>query len=401
MDSVINFIRGIVPATEVDFYVPSGITPWIYSGSSVDMDFVNDRYWSDPDFVTATDLISVSRASVGYAETTAGVLTLFNNNILRITNRGLLVEDTRTNVVLWDRDLTNAAWVPTNITPLKDQTGPDEVANSASSLEATAGNGTILQSITLASSARFQSAYVKRIAGSGTINMTMDNGATWTAITVTSGWTRVSIPTQTLANPVVGFQIVTSGDKIAVDFVQNENGVFASSPIPTTTTSAARAADVVTTLATLIALLDAAAASVLASVILSDPLVQWGVILTGDIGGSHYPNFMGKSSSLSTDNIAYMALSNAIANLESTFGAGIAWATGVKVASSWDASGSNNESLSGGGSAASTKTTPRLTTDATYYIGANTLDKPYGYIRRITFWNSRLSDSVLQSLSTP
>lgn len=156
---------------------------------------------------------------------------------------GVLLEDARTNVVLWSRDLTNAAWVKTNITPAKNQIGADGVANSASLLTATAGNGTALQAITLGSSARFQSAYVKRVTGSGTVNMTTDNGATWTAVTVTSAWTRVSIPTQTLANPTVGFRLVTNGDAIAVDFVQNENGTFPTSSIPTTTVAVARVAD--------------------------------------------------------------------------------------------------------------------------------------------------------------
>jgi hypothetical protein len=53
----------------------------------------------------------------------------------------------------------------------------------------------------------------------------------------------VTIPVQTLANPTVGFRIVTSGDAIAVDFVQNETGTGASSEIATTTAAVTRAAD--------------------------------------------------------------------------------------------------------------------------------------------------------------
>jgi hypothetical protein len=159
---------------------------------------------------------------------------------------GLLVEEQRINVVLHNRDATNVAWVKTNVTAAKDQTGLDGVANSASSLLATAANGTCLQAITLVSAARFQTAYVKRLVGSGTVQMTMDNGTTWTTVTVTADWTRVSIPTQTLANPTVGFRIVTSGDSIAVDLVQNENGVYATSPIVVSTTAATRVRDNIT-----------------------------------------------------------------------------------------------------------------------------------------------------------
>ena len=156
---------------------------------------------------------------------------------------GILLEGSRINIVLWNRDLTNAAWTKTNVTAAKDQTGIDGVASSASKITATAGNGTCLQAITAGSTQRAQFAYVKRITGSGTINMTMDNGSTWTVVTVTAAWTKVTIPPQTLANPTVGFRIVTSGDAIAVDYVQNEAGPFESSPIATTTTAVTRAGD--------------------------------------------------------------------------------------------------------------------------------------------------------------
>lgn len=138
----------------------------------------------------------------------------------------------RTNEVLYSNDLTNAAWVKTNVTAAMDETGPDGLANSASKLTATAANGTALQTITLASSSRKQSAWVKRITGSGTINMTTDGGTTWGVISPTTSWSRLDIAAQTVTNPEVGFRIVTSGDEIAVAFVQNETSVL-TPEIPT------------------------------------------------------------------------------------------------------------------------------------------------------------------------
>jgi hypothetical protein len=73
--------------------------------------------------------------------------------------------------------------------------------------------------------------------------MTQNGGSTWTAVTVTSDWTRVTIPSATVTDPSVGFRIVTSGDAIAVDGVQCENGEFSTSVILTTTASVTRAAD--------------------------------------------------------------------------------------------------------------------------------------------------------------
>jgi hypothetical protein len=63
-------------------------------------------------------------------------------------------------------------------------------------------------------------------------------------VTVTSAWTRVTIPSATVTDPVVGFRIVTSGDAIAVDYAQLENGAFSTSAIETTTAAVTRSADV-------------------------------------------------------------------------------------------------------------------------------------------------------------
>jgi hypothetical protein len=157
--------------------------------------------------------------------------------------RGLLIEGARTNVALWARDLTQTPWVKTDMTAALTETGIDGAANSASLLTATAANATVLQTVTLASSQRTQSAFVRRVTGTGTVEMTTDNGTTWTPITLTSSLTRFDLPPQTVTNPVFGFRIVTSGDAIAVDYVQNETGPFASSPILTTTAATTRAAD--------------------------------------------------------------------------------------------------------------------------------------------------------------
>lgn len=209
-----------------------------FAGSSPSC-FKNSRI-STP---TAAPGWSFSRASTGYGQTSAGLLVNFGSGVPRITDQGILIEGAATNVALWNRDLTNAAWTKTNATPLLNLTGADGTANAASTLTATAGNATCLQAVTLGSSQRQQSAFVKRVTGSGVVNMTTDGGTTWTAITLTANWAQVSIPAQTLANPNLGFRITTNGDAIGVDFVQNETGAFATSPILTTTAAATRAAE--------------------------------------------------------------------------------------------------------------------------------------------------------------
>jgi hypothetical protein len=150
--------------------------------------------------------------------------------------------------LLYSRDLSNAAWsTKTNITAAKTATGLDGIANTATTLTATAADAIILQPISLTSAARCASAYVKRKTGAGTISFTQD-GTNWTDITAlinSSTWSRVQI-TATLANPSVGFKIGTSGDAIDVDVVQNEAGAVATSLILTTTAAVTRNAESLT-----------------------------------------------------------------------------------------------------------------------------------------------------------
>jgi hypothetical protein len=216
---------------------------------SLDLPFAD--YKSLRDLVSGGNLITFTRAyeSIftgpdGLLKTAGNGVPVFDHDPITRACLGLRSEEQRINRLLHNRDLTQAAWVATNITPAKDQIGADGVSNSASSITSTAGNGTILQTITSASAARATSAYVKRITGSGAIEMTQNGGTTWTAVAVTGDWTRIQIPSATVTDPVVGFRIVASGDAIAVDYVGCEDGSFVTSPIATGAGTATRSADV-------------------------------------------------------------------------------------------------------------------------------------------------------------
>jgi hypothetical protein len=225
----------------------SGLGPW-EDGSYFSANFtVNQAHLGAVYGVpSALSGYSFSRALIAYALTSAGVLTSFASGAPRITNRGLLMEPARTNRALWSRDLTNAAWTKTNTTAALTQTGVEGTANAASLITATGSNGTVLQSVTNASTARAISAWVKRVTGTGSVYITADNDTTRTDITASinsSTYTLVQF-NQTLANPTFGFKLATSGDAIAVDFVGVEDGTGASSPNPTTTVAVTRPADI-------------------------------------------------------------------------------------------------------------------------------------------------------------
>ena len=189
-----------------------------------------------------------SARSVDQVQTTSSVYygLRFDYNPTTLAPLGLLIEPSRTNVALWNRDLTNGDWVKISCTAAKDQVGIDGASNSASSLTATSANATCLQSATVTSSLRLTGAYVKAINVTGAIQMTTDN-VTWTTVSVGSGWTRVTIPGQTLTILNFGFRIANSGDSIAVDFVVNEGGAGTgpsiSSAMLTTNNLVTRSAD--------------------------------------------------------------------------------------------------------------------------------------------------------------
>ena len=202
-----------------------------------------------PTPVQTLDRFSVVRSTVKRVQNSSGVLESvaintpafqFNANG---SYRGLLVEPAATNLALQSRDLTQAAWSATNVTTSRTATGADGTANTGTILTATAGNGTVLQAITSASSARIFSARVRRRTGTGTVQITQDNGSTYTTITLTSTYQQFATASQTLTNPTVGFRIVTSGDEIDVDFCQAETGTVATSPIVTVASTVARGAD--------------------------------------------------------------------------------------------------------------------------------------------------------------
>lgn len=384
MDASIDYVR-FIPETRTAF--SPGIA-FPLSGAAIDLWFSRSLIFPSGAF---TDYLSVSRASVAYANTAAGVLTSFGNNTLRITDLGLLSEVGATNVALWCRDLTNAVWIKSNVTATLNQTGADGAANSATSLTATAGNGTVLQSITLASSGRIQSAFVKRLSGSGTINMTTDGGTTWVVITPTTSYTQLSIPQQTVTNPQVGFRIVTSGDSIAVDFVQNETQFHAAdftSPILTTTTSATRADDVITGIGTLNTALLTEPFSVVAEVKANFAPGQGRVVgydtglvpltekLNDDFGVTNYDGSV---------------------QLNAVLGNSLSMSGGVKVGTAQSVTG---RSLVGGGGTVATDAGGSVGTVT--YIGNDSGGNQFGgYIKRLTVWTSRLADATLQGFTYP
>ena len=195
--------------------------------------------------------VTFTRASAAYYENAAGIWQSAAINEPRFHHAsgislGLLVEETRTNNLLFGCDLTNAAWVKVGCTALMDAVGIEGTANSGSTLTATAPAATCLQTLALAAAARSSSFFLKRKTGSGTVSICR-NGVAFTDITAqinSDTFTRVKIENSSVLNPVIGIKLDTTGDEIIVCFAQDEAGNSTTSPIKTEGVAVARSADV-------------------------------------------------------------------------------------------------------------------------------------------------------------
>lgn len=187
-----------------------------------------------------------TRSTVGtFVDRNDGLIKTAAIDVARFERNGFLAEGASTNEALHNRDFTNAVHVKTTMTAAKDATGADGVSNAASTLTATAGNGTVFQTITKASAENTFSIDVRRKTGTGTIEISDDGGVGFTDITSSinsTTYTRFQITT-TQANPSIGIRIVTSGDEVEVDYEGLEALPFATSRIEVTTTAVTREVD--------------------------------------------------------------------------------------------------------------------------------------------------------------
>lgn len=231
------------------------IPSWVLPGALYDFDFANYRFFGG--YVGLQSIASMNsylcEINSGAPDNTltafdsAGTVRLFPSLALRRTDLGIWVEGNHTNYCLESRTLNTATWTKTNTTATRDQVGMTGSGNSACLITATAANGAVSQARTLSEREYLLSMFMKRSAGTGPVEISLDNGSTYTDVTadINSGtFARVAAAAQTLANPTVVIRLGTSGDAVIVDMVQLESPqlgiVLPSTPIITTTASRAR-----------------------------------------------------------------------------------------------------------------------------------------------------------------
>ena len=151
---------------------------------------------------------------------------------------GLLFEPAAINAVPNSRDVTG--WLADGIVPSFDLRSEQQL--SGTTIRARKPRSTLISRTDLHRDNYTFSSWIRRLDGYGRVGLTIDGGQSWTDVSASllgREWVRVEV-SRGLARPAVGFYLEESGDAIAVDFCQLEEGRFATSEIITLGTSGFR-----------------------------------------------------------------------------------------------------------------------------------------------------------------
>lgn len=138
------------------------------------------------------------------------------------------------NLLVRSQDFTTS-WVVTNLTAVTSRTAPD-TTTTATEFTASAGNATLTQSITLIAADYTFSVWLRRVTGTGNVDISAHSDGTWVTQTLSSTWTRFSV-TQTLTAGVrtPGVRVVSSGDVVEIWGAQLEQRSAVTAYTSTTT----------------------------------------------------------------------------------------------------------------------------------------------------------------------
>lgn len=189
-----------------------GVQP--YGNNNNDGRFFRDSGVSNACFIPKADGSLQATTALGMRRSTKGTPGFVNIGTLG----------------LWNRDMTQTAWVKANMTAAKNQVGKDGTANASTLLTATADNATCLQATVSASNARQLRPFIKRVTGTGSVFLTFDGDTTRTDITsllVNGTYIQCPAAQAGVTDPNFGIKLGTNGDQVAVDFM-NVTGQIAS-----------------------------------------------------------------------------------------------------------------------------------------------------------------------------
>lgn len=118
------------------------------------------------------------------------------------------------NLLTFSQEFDNSAWVKTSTSVSANSFVAPDATTGADTITASGANGTALQSYTASATPYTFSIWLRRLTGSGNVQLTVD-GTTYVTVAVTSDWTRFSTTlTPSAGTRSAGIRIVTSADAV-------------------------------------------------------------------------------------------------------------------------------------------------------------------------------------------
>jgi hypothetical protein len=364
-----------------------------------------------------------------YVATTASAYygPRFDYDPVTLAPKGLLIEEARTNLLTYSQDWTNAAWAKTNITVTAAATASPDGTVNAQRLQAIAAVPTVINNVpvAVAATSATYSIYVKQGTGPNTANVFLFRNNTtatllvggslnyatgaWsystgsTGVTVSNagnGWWRIQMTATTgitSGDALHGYVGWTGASAAVGDFMyaygaQIEAGSFATSYIPTVASTVTRSADVATMTGT--------------------NFSSW----FNPVEGTLVANFVPTNSI--ANNTRAAAISDGVNRIVDIYIDTTVWrsfngTTNVTPASSTavlnssvsfaSAYKSGDYAASMNGSAVGTAATAGVQSANKLNIGSNIANSNQlnGHIRAIAYYNTRLPNAQLQTLTAP
>lgn len=393
-----------------------GGAKWWKAGAALDVDFAGNRTFNSLGNTVSTPgaLLTMTRASTATYFNGNGVLVTASANVMRLdyapvthTPLGVLIEEQRTNLLTYSEQFNNAAWTVSTAPTPNDAIAPDGIL-SADLITRTGTTYAIYNTtgVTVSASTSYTFSFWVKFGTASAITIAaydltagafISTSITPTVVQTSSGWARYiatfTTPVGCTSLRVYADRNTNNNGTFWIWGAQLEAGAFATSYIPTTSAQVTRAADNIS----------------LATSAFSFSATEGTVSAAADA-----PN-------ISTNNLGVFALGTSASVImryfrqtdaqpvfqvvdtttQATLGLGATWTTSASVKSAM-AYRVDDFAASKNGGAPVTATSGTVPAVAASLVFGNAAGIGYlnGHISRLTYWNTRLPNTTLQSLSS-